>query len=51
MRGSSGVAGAATDVRVFFRIFASQSPDTDYEPNGTYPSQQDAAHEPGTPSW
>lgn len=49
MRGSSGSAGAATDVRVFFRVFASQSPDTDYDPAGTYASVQDAAHEPGTP--
>ncbi len=49
MRGSSGASGAANDVRVFFRVFASQSPDTDYDPNGTYASQQDAAHEPGTP--
>ena len=49
MRGSSGASGAANGVRVFFRVFASQSPDTDYDPNGTYVSQQDAAHEPGTP--
>ena len=49
LRGSSGSSGAASDVRVFFRVFASQSPDTDYDPNGTYASQPDAAHEPGTP--
>ena len=36
-------------MRVFFRVFASQSPDTDYDPNGTYASQPDAANEPGTP--
>jgi hypothetical protein len=49
LRGSSGASGAASDVRVFFRVFASQSPDTDYDPNGTYASQQDAAHHPGSP--
>jgi hypothetical protein len=49
LRGSSGPPGAATDVRVFFRVFASQSPDTDYDPSGTYASQQDAANKPGVP--
>jgi hypothetical protein len=49
MRGASGAAGEATDVRVFFRVFQSQSPDTDYDPNGTYLSDPDGAGEPGTP--
>jgi hypothetical protein len=49
LRGSSGPSGAASNVRVFFRVFASQSPDTDYDPNGTYVSQQDAANKPGSP--
>ena len=49
LRGSSGASGAASDVRVFFRVFASQSPDTDYDPNGTYLSQADAANHPGSP--
>ena len=49
LRGSSGASGAASNVRVFFRVFASQSPDTDYDPNGTYASQPDAADQPGTP--
>jgi hypothetical protein len=49
LRGSSGSSGAASNVRVFFRVFASQSPDTDYDPNGTYLSQPDAANEPGAP--
>jgi hypothetical protein len=40
---------AASKVRVFFRVFASQSPDTDYDQNGTYLSQLDAANEPGSP--
>ena len=49
MRGSSWPGGAASNVRVFFRVFASQSPDTDYAPNGTYASQLDAANKPGVP--
>ena len=49
LRGSSGPTGEAKDVRVFFRVFASQSPDTDYDPNGTYRSQPDPASRPGTP--
>ena len=47
MRGTSSTT--ASDVRVFFRVFASQSPDTDYDPNGTYLSQPDAINEPGSP--
>jgi hypothetical protein len=49
LRGSSGASGAASNVRVFFRVFASQNPDTDYDPNGTYQSQPDAANKPGSP--
>jgi hypothetical protein len=49
LRGAYGPASTASDVRVFFRVFASQSPDTDYDPNGTYRSQQDAALKPGSP--
>jgi hypothetical protein len=49
LRGTSGSAGAAPDVRVFFRVFGTQSNDTDYDPNGTYASQKDAAGDPGTP--
>jgi hypothetical protein len=49
LRGTSGTSGEAKDVRVFFRVFASQSPDTDFDPNGTYVSQPDAAGKPGTP--
>jgi hypothetical protein len=40
---------SATDVRVFFRVFQSQSADTDFDPNGTYKSNNDAAGHPGTP--
>lgn len=49
LRGSSGPAGAAKDVRVFFRVFQSQSPDTDFDPNGTYRSASDPAGKPGSP--
>jgi hypothetical protein len=40
---------SATDVRVFFRVFQSQSADTDFDPNGTYRSNNDPAGHPGTP--
>ncbi len=49
LRGTSGTSGAANNVRVFFRVFGTQSNDTDYDPNGAYASQPDAAGEPGTP--
>lgn len=49
LRGQSGTAEAASNVRVFFRIFGTQSGDTDYDPNGTYASQPDVAGKPGTP--
>ncbi len=38
----------ATDVRVFFRMFATQTNDTDYAPETTYLSVPDAA---GLPNW
>jgi hypothetical protein len=38
LRGLSGPSGKASNVRVFFRVFASQSPDTDFDPNNTYVS-------------
>jgi hypothetical protein len=49
LRGTSGKSGAADNVRAFFRVFGTQSNDTDFDPNGTYASQPDAAGEPGTP--
>lgn len=49
LRGQSGTSGAANNVRVFFRVFGTQSGDTDYDPNGTYASLPDTAGEPGTP--
>lgn len=47
LRGTAG--SAAENVRVFFRIFTSQSPDTDFDPTGTYASDPDPAGKPGTP--
>src|SRR5262249_49016923 len=49
LRGSFGASGAAANVRVFFPVFQSQSPDTDFDPNGTYLSTKDSAGKPGTP--
>jgi hypothetical protein len=40
--GTAGPSGEATDVRVFFRPFAAQTNDTDYDINSPYPSTADA---------
>ncbi len=49
LRGTAGPSGAADQVRVFFRVFGTQSNDTDFDPTGTYLSQADTAGKPGTP--
>lgn len=49
LRGSSGVSGEAENVRVFFRLFCTQSNDTDYDINSTYKSNPDTGGGPGTP--
>jgi hypothetical protein len=49
MRGSSGAAGKAQNVRVFFRMWSTETPDTDYQPSSTYPFNADAAGNPGSP--
>lgn len=49
LRGTSGITGEASNVRVFFRLFASQSNDTDYEPATTYAFTADPAGNPGSP--
>lgn len=49
LRGSSGLSGEASDVRVFFRLFSTQSNDTDYDINSTYRSTPDSAGKPGSP--
>jgi len=47
LRGSGG--SQASDVRVFFRLFTTQTNDTDYDVNGAYLSNNDAAGKPGSP--
>ncbi len=49
LRGSAGPAGAAKNVRVFFRLWSTETADTDYQTGSTYPSSLDAAGEPGAP--
>jgi len=46
LKGSPGSAGAATGVKVFFRLWGTQTADTDWDPTYTYLSQTDT----GTPS-
>src|SRR6266567_531714 len=43
MRGSSGPPGKAQNVRVFFRMWSTETPDTDYQPASTYPFNADTA--------
>jgi len=49
LKGSSGTSGEAKSVRVFFRMWVSQSADTDYQPTTTYASDPDPAGKPGSP--
>ncbi len=49
LRGSTGSAGAATGVRVFFRLWQTQTADTDWQPTSTYLSNNDPTS--GTPLW
>jgi hypothetical protein len=49
LRGSAGPAGAANNVRVFFRLWSTQTADTDYQTGSTYPSTLDAAGQPAVP--
>ena len=49
LKGTSGGSATPQPVKVFFRIFASNSPDTDYQPTTTYLSNPDAANLPGSP--
>lgn len=49
MRGSSGPAGKAQNVRVLFRMWSTETPDTDYQPSSTYPFNADATGNPGSP--
>ncbi|MBR0685067.1 hypothetical protein JQ594_04015 [Bradyrhizobium manausense] len=47
LRGSA--ASQASNVRVFFRLWTTQTNDTDYDVNGAYLSDNDAAGKPGSP--
>jgi hypothetical protein len=47
LRGSAD--SQAANVRVFFRLFATQSNDTDYDPSGTYAFSPDPSGFPGSP--
>lgn len=47
LKGTTGTV--ASDVRVFFRLYETQSNDTDYDPVATYPSHLDASHLPDRP--
>jgi hypothetical protein len=49
LRGSSGPAGAANGVRVFFRLWSTETADTDYQTSSTYPSTTDASGLPASP--
>jgi hypothetical protein len=49
LRGTAGPAGAAKGVRVFFRLWSSQTADTDFQESTTYKSIDDGAGFPATP--
>jgi len=48
LKGSQGSAGAATGVKVFFRLWGTQTADTAWDPTSTYLSQTDGS---GNPQW
>ncbi|MEP6729432.1 MAG: hypothetical protein ABJE10_02285 [bacterium] len=47
LRGTAGPAGQAQNVKVFFRMWSTQTADTGFDPNSTYLSHVDAGH----PHW
>jgi hypothetical protein len=49
LRGTAGPSGAAPNVKVFFRLWSTQSADTDYDPGSTYLSNLDANSLPASP--
>lgn len=49
LNGLSGAAAQTDDVRVFFRVWGTQTADTDYQPTTTYLSHLDAAGLPDYP--
>jgi hypothetical protein len=48
LRGTVGLPGEAQNVKVFFRLWGTQTADTDYLTGTTYPSQLDSN---GLPAW
>jgi hypothetical protein len=48
LKGSQGSAGAAAGVKVFFRLWGTQTADTDWNPSSTYLSDNDGS---GNPLW
>lgn len=49
LTGTAGPPGAASNTRVFFRLWSSQTADTDYQTGTTYRSDLDAAGLPASP--
>lgn len=49
LRGPAGPTHAAQKVRVFFRLWSTETTDSDYQPNSTYPSTPDPSGLPGFP--
>ncbi|PWU07888.1 MAG: hypothetical protein C5B51_08890 [Terriglobia bacterium] len=44
LRGTAGPGGEARNVRVFFRMWSTQTADTGFDPSSTYLSQLDSGH-------
>jgi hypothetical protein len=49
LKGTAGPAGAAKNVRVFFRLWSTETADTDYQPTTTYLSNLNAKGLPESP--
>ncbi len=49
LRGTAGPAGAAKNVRLFFRLWSTETADTDYQTGSTYPCTWDTAGQPDSP--
>lgn len=49
LRGTAGPAGAANDVKVFFRLWSTQTADTDFHPGSSYLSNTNASGLPASP--
>lgn len=49
LRGTAGPSGRAQNVKVFFRLWTTQSADTDYQLASTYPSNLNGSNLPASP--